>query len=247
MIAVNKLIDICYKMINVVSPEDSVSDYLSEIGVEQLNLLISELNGQGYISMMQDSIDVPGASVVYFKRLAEGETANPNVINRDPPDKVDGVSRRIGVSWIPLDSCDWQQMNERNCNSLPRAYNYGRIFETIPGDPDGHQRCVGVLRMDGHTSQGLRVFIGSILPTYTLDDTVYLPDAYNNMLIQGLCAKLADWQKLDDTVTNKYDTAFTAAKSLIKRQNITQRMLQCGPTGRSYRDNYDDGMAGYGW
>lgn len=246
MIAVNKLIDICYKMINVTSPEDSSGGYLAEIAVEQLNMLITELNGQGYISLTQDSVDVQGAREIYFKKLVLGEEGAPNIVDMEPPEKLDGVSRRVGISWLPLDSIDYQQMCERNCTSLPHAYNYGRVFEPIPDDPDGHQRCVGVLRLDGHNTQGVRVFLSAKLPQYTLDDTVYLPDAYNNMLVQGLCMKLCEWQKLYDYV-DRYDTAFTAAKSLIKRQNITQRMIQTGPIGRSYKDDYADGVTGNGW
>lgn len=246
MIAVNRLIEICHGMINVTSPEDSTGGYLSEIAVEQLNLLVSELNGQGYLSLAQGYLDAPGTSVVRIKRLVPGETPELGTVNADPPDKVDGVSRRSGVAWIPLYSIDLQQMFQRNRMSLPTSYNYGREFEPIPGDPDGHMRCVGVLTLDGSTSQGIRIFTSSQLPTYTLDDTVYLPDAYNNMLIQGLCVKLCDWHKLDE-FKPRYDEAFTAAKSLIKRQNITQRMLQNGRIGGSYKDSFADGMAGDGW
>lgn len=246
MIAVNKLLQTCNEMIGVVSPEDSLSGALAEVSKDQLNMLISELNGQGYISIAQDFVDVPGCREIYFKKLVEGEEVPPNVIDREPPETVDGVSRRIGNSWLPLDNIDLQQMMQRNMNSIPHLWNYGRTFEPIPGDPDGHQRCVGVLRFDGKTTQGIRVFLSAKLPTYDLDDTIYLPDAYNNMLTQGLCYKLCVWHDLDSKEA-KFDTAFTAAKSLIKRQNITQRMLHCGTIGRSYRDDYEDGVAGYGW
>lgn len=252
MLAVNKLLQTCNEMIGVVSPEDSLDGNaslygsLSQVSLDQLNMLISELNGQGYISIAQDWVDATGCRTIYFKKLAEGEEAGPDVIDREPPETIDGVSRRIGASWLPLDNMDLQQMMQHNQNSLPRVWNYGRTFEPIPDDPDGHQRCVGVLRLDGHCSQGLRIFLSAKLKTYTLDDTIYLPDAYNNMLIQGLCYKLCVWHDLDSKEA-KFDTAFTAAKSLIKRQNITQRMLHVGTVGRSYKDDYEDGVAGYGW
>ena len=49
MIQVNKLCQMCNEMLNVVSHEESLSGGLAEVSVEQLNLLISELNSQGYI------------------------------------------------------------------------------------------------------------------------------------------------------------------------------------------------------
>lgn len=248
MIAVNSLIQMCNEMVNVVSHEESLEE-LSEISVQQLNLLISELNGQGYLSMSQNYLDHGNCREIRFKVLTDDERANPdpNVIDMEPPQAIDGVSRKVGMSYLPLAPIDLQQMAMKNPLTLARSWNYGRYFEPIPDDPDGRQREVGLLRMDGWAHQGYRIFLSSKLPTYTLDDTVYLPDLYNNMLIQGLCCKLCDWHKLGDVVKKPYEEAFTAAKMLIKRQNITQRMMQSGPIGASYKDSFYDGIAGEGW
>jgi hypothetical protein len=248
MIAVNDLIQMCNEMVNVVSHEEPLEE-LSEVSCQQLNLLISELNGQGYLSMQQNYLDHGNCRELQFKVLTDDERANPdpNVIDMAPPQSIDGVSRRIGMSYLPLQPIDLQQMSMKNPMTLARSWNYGRYFEPIPDDPEGRQREVGLLRLDGWAQQGYRIFLSSKLPTYTLDDTVYLPDLYNNMLIQGLCCKLCDWHKLGEEIKRPYDEAFTAAKMLIKRQNITQRMMQSGPIGASYKDTFYDGIAGEGW
>lgn len=248
MIQVNKLIQMCNEMVNVVSNEDSLDGGLAQVSVNQLNLLISELNSQGYLSMSQNYVDHGNCRELRFKVLTDAERVNPdpNVIDMEPPEVIDGVSRRIGVSYLPLHPIDLQQMSQKNPLTLAQAWNYGRYYEPIPGDLDGNQRGVGLLRLDGWCQQGIRVFLSAKLPTYNLDDTIYLPDLYNNMLIQGLCTKLCDWHKLDE-YKQRFDDAYTAAKMLIKRQNITQRMIQCGPLGGSYKDSFYDGIAGEGW
>lgn len=248
MIAVNELIQTCNEMINVVSNEDSLDGGLAKVSLTQLNLLISELNSQGYLSMQQTYIDHGNCQELRFKVLTPEERLNPdpNVIDMEPPEVIDGVSRKVGVSYLPLASGDLQQMSMKNPMTLARSWNYGRYFEPIPNDPNGHKRAVGLLVLDGFCQQGIRVFLSEKLPKYDLDDTVYLPDLYNNMLIQGLCLKLCEWHKLDDYKPT-YDSAFTAAKMLIKRANITQRMMQCGQVAGSYKDSYYDGIAGEGW
>lgn len=248
MIQVNKLIQTCNEMVNVVSNEDSLDGGLAQVSLNQLNLLISELNSQGYLTMTQNYIDHGNFREIYFKVLTEAEKADPpqDVIDMEPPSVIDGVSRRVGVSYIPLHPIDLQQMSQKNPMTLARSWNYDRYYEPIPDDPDGNKREVGRLRLDGTTLQGVRIFLSEKIPNYDLDDVIYLPDLYNNMLIQGLCTKLCDWHKLDD-YKQRFDEAFTAAKSLIKRQNITQRMVQSGPIGASYKDAYYDGIAGEGW
>lgn len=247
MIQVNKLIQTCNEMIGVVSQEESLAQGLPEVSCEQLNLLISELNSQGYLSLTQNYLDFGNHRTVYFKQIAEGEECPPDTIDMVPPEKVDGVSRKIGVRWCPLKSIDLQQLMQKNRMTLATSWNYGRKYEPIPGDPDGNMRPVGILTLDGQCMYGMRIFVSDKLPTYTLDDTVYLPDLYNNMIIQGLCSRLCTWHHLPDDTQNRYDTAFAAAKRLIKRDNITQRMMQSGPIAGSYKDDFENGMAGEGW
>lgn len=246
MIQVNKLCQMCNEMLNVVSHEESLEGGLAEVSVEQLNLLISELNSQGYLGMAQNYIDHGNSRTVIFKRLTDDEPEQPDVINMEPPSNIDGVSRRIGASYLPLASGDIQQMHQKNPMTLARSWNYGRHYEPIPGNEEGARRAVGVLQLDGFCQQGMRIYLTEQLPTYTLDDTIYLPDLYNNMLVQGLCVRLCDWHKLYDSKPG-YVQDFNAAKALIKRSNITQRMMQTAPIGRGYNDAYYDGIAGEGW
>ena len=197
---------------------------------------------------MQGCIDHGNSRTVYFKKLREGEIHDDDVVDMEPPETIDGVSRKIGMTYLPLAPIDLQQMATKNPMTLARSWNYGIQYEQIPNETDhgNISRAVGVLRLDGWCQQGMRIFLSSRLPTYTLDDTIYLPDIYNNMLIQGLCVKLCDWHKLAE-YKEAFDLAFSAAKMLIKRNNITQRMIQVGTVGRGYNDAYYDGVAGEGW
>ena len=101
MIQVNDLTQMCNEMVGVVSHEESLEGGLAEVSVQQLNLLISELNGQGYLSMTQNYIDHANTRDVYFKVLTDAERANPpqDVIDMEPPQSIDGVSRRIGMTY----------------------------------------------------------------------------------------------------------------------------------------------------
>ena len=93
----------------------------------------------------------------------------------------------------------------------------------------------------------MRVWYNSQMPKYTLNDTIYLADSYNNLLFTGLKLRLARFFELSETKKQDCYSEHLAAKRLIKRNTITQRMMQTGPVIGSYNDNYENGIAGTGW
>ena len=61
MIAVNELIDQAYTEVGMTGVGETTIGDLQKVGVNQLNRLITQLNGQGYLSMAQQWADAPAA------------------------------------------------------------------------------------------------------------------------------------------------------------------------------------------
>ena len=247
MIAVNELVNNAYSAIGMTNITGKPNGNLSKVGEQELNTLISNLNAQGYLSLAQKFVDAPMAREIRFKKLVAGETPTYEIIDMEPPEKVAAVSRKVGEHYLPLASIDLQQMYRSNRQALPTSWNYMREYEPLIVDGVETLREVGVLRLDGMGSQSLRIFINSKLPTYTLADTIYLPDLYNSMLFYGLKYALAKRFNLDPEKKADCEAEFTAASTLIKRDTITQRMIRNQPTGGSYRDSFMDAFAPTRW
>ena len=167
MIAVNVLVQRVYKALNMTGQGESTDGDMAVVAVEELNRLITTLNSQGFISMSQKFLDVPACSSVIFKKFRPDETVPANAVDMEPPEKVDAVSRKMGVRFVPLDSLDEVQMSARNPHAMATSWNYGRDFEPV----DGGMREVGLVRFDGRNPYGVRVFYSSKLPNYDISPT----------------------------------------------------------------------------
>lgn len=250
MYAVNELINDAYEGLNLTGLGEATEGDPSVVGLKELNSLISQLNGQGFISLTQKFVDSHSRTFVDFKVLTDEERAEPpaNVIDMAPPSSIDAVGRKVGMHYIPMSSADMVQMSTKNPASIASGWNYGRHFEPVPGAENGEQREVGHLQLDGICMNGFRIFYTSALPKYKLDQTIYLPDLYNELLLTGLKVKLVDFFKLYDGKTDvKADREFKAAKKLIKRENVTQRMLRDGGIGGDYNDDYYNAFCPAQW
>lgn len=250
MLAVNELVQMAYEGINMTGLGESTDGTMALVGCQELNRLISTLNSQGYLAHMQKFIDVPSARTIYFRKLKEGEAPQPHSIDMEPPEKIEGVARKIGERFIPLHPNDSIQMCMKNPFTIPTSWNYGRDFEPMPeqfATLDEMQREIGVLAIDGTTVQPLRIWYNSKMPTYNLDDRIYLSDLYNELLFSGLKYRLACFYELSDSKKADCYSDFTAAQKLIKRNNITQRMMQSGKMAGSYMDAYYNGYCPAQW
>lgn len=250
MIAVNNLVQEAYEAINMTGLGESTDGTMAQVGCQQLNRLISTLNSEGYIAQMQKFLDTTSAMEITFRKLNEGETAPAHSIDMEPPEKIDGVARKIGDRYLPLSSIDSVQMSRKNPLSLPTSWNYGRDVEPLPEEfatLDNEKREIGVLRLDGRTCSPLRIWYSSKMPVYTLDDRIYLSDLYNELLMSGLKYRLAQFYELSDSKKQDCYSDFLAAKSLIKRNNITQRMMRSGQTAGGYNDAFYNGLAPTQW
>lgn len=247
MIAVNELIQRAYEAINMAGLGESVGDYsddnLPVVGVNELNRLITQLNNEGYLAMAQKWVDGPNAKTIYFRKLQEGEVAE-NTIDMEPPEKIESVARKVGDRYIVLNNNNLVQMAGKNPYSTAMTWTYGTELETTPDDHVPNNRVVGILQLDGSPRNSVRIWYNSKLPTYKLDETIYLSDLYNELLMSGLCVRLANYFELSDEKKKELAADFLAAKTMIKRNNATQRMLQNSKIGTDWRDPYYNGLNG---
>ena len=256
MIAVNQLIQDAYESIGMtglgeaVGTYDSTDDYgdgnMSVVACKELNRLITQLNQQGFLAMSQQWVDVPCSSVIEFKKLQDGETAGSNVVDMNPPDKIESVARQVGDRFIILNNSNHVPMSQKNPYTIALSWTYDVKLETTPDDHVPNNRVVGVLTLDGDPRNTVRVWYNAKMPTYKLNDTIYLSDLYNELLMSGLCLRLANYFELSEEKKASLNRDFIAAKTLIKRNNITQRMLQTSRLMGDYRDPYFNGLNGVG-
>ena len=244
MIAVNELIQNAFSGIGMVGVGESADDDYPKVAENELNVLVSTLNSEGYISLAQKEIDMPPAYKYYFRKLVEGEELPRDTVDMEPPEKIDALARAIGQRWLPIPSMDPVQMSVKIPTSLPTGWTYYRELEE---GPDAKPREVGVVKLNGNPMHNIRFWISSKLPRYQLDGFVYLSDLYNSMLLAGLKWRLACYFELSDQKKQDCLNEFKDAKSLIKRNTVTQRMIRSGAVGDGYDDAYWDGRAGSYW
>ena len=249
-ISANELIQQAYESLNMTGLGESTDGTMALVGLQQMNRAISVLNNEGYLSMLQKFIDVPAASTVYFRKLFDGEAAIPHSVDMEPPEKVEGVARSVGNRFIPMHSMDSVQMSMKNPMSLPTSWNYGTDFEDVPKEYatlERMKREIGILRLDGRSVSPLRIWYNAKLPKYTLDDTIYLSDIYNELLMSATKCRLAEFYELSDSKKAGCYADLDYAKSLIKRNNVTQRMMRNGGCVSNYDDDFFNGFAPSQW
>lgn len=210
-----------------------------------LNNLFSELSSQGYIvsgfSEKEFTYSKPailcGSGSMFF---------DDEVVLGVIPQKLEGVSRKIGERWLPLHSCNRQQMAQRNTMQLPTSWTYevtktGVLYH-------GQEIIVehGLLVLDTKKPTPIKIWFSQPLKADLNDTTLYLSDIYFDLLLNGLCVKLCVKYKLTDYLPI-FEQQFRQAKNLIKRINATQRMLQRGDLGGGYDDSFYNGLGGVGW
>lgn len=245
MIAVNQLIQDAYESINMTGLGESTDGDMAKVGVKELNRAIATLNAEGYISMSQKWVDAPCSRSIYFRKLLEGEYA-PDTIDMEPPESIEAVARKIGNRYLPLVNGNLVQMSMYNPSATASTWTYNVELETDPTDHVPDNRLVGILSFDGTPRQDVRIWYNSKLPKYDLDQTIYLSDLYNELLMSALCVRLANFYELSDQKKAALESDLLAAKTLIKRKTATQRMLQCGQLIGDWRDSYTNGLNGVG-
>lgn len=244
MIAVNTLIQRAYESLTMTGLGEAVEGTMAEAACNELNRLIVQLNNEGFIAMAQKTVLCPAFREIRFKQPFAGEIDNdPRIMWMEPPQCIEAVARKLGSSFVPLTPSNLVQMVRVNPQATASQWTYNTVSEDIPGN-NGEQRIVGVLTLDGNPRDKVMVFYNSALRTYKLDETIYLSDLYNELLLAGLCFRLANFHNLSDQKKAETAADFETARTLIKRNNVTQRMLTYGNVGGDWTTGYNNFVNG---
>lgn len=221
-----------------------VSGELASQAENCLNRAITDLNSDGYMSLSAQTVNRMSTGAVYFRRLGTGEMPNSNTVDMEPPDTVTGVSRKVGIRWMPLRPTNKQAIDRQNTYSLPTSWSYGIETETAPG---GTPRNVGVLRLNGTNPVELHIYLNSQLPHYRLGDTMYLPSLYYNLVLYALERRLVIKYKLK-SYQEDVERDLLIAKKAINTNTANNRPLDSGlEGGGTYLDCYYDLLGGNGF
>lgn len=240
---VNELIQRACEDVNLVEDGEAVTGELNSVSEGLLNLAITDINQDGFLSCTVKEYDRVSAGSIVFRKLEEGEEQQPNCVDSEPPDSVKGVSRKVGIRWLRLTPASPEDLAASNTFSLPQLYCYTVDTETAPS---GKQRVVGVLKLNGSNPVELKVFVNSRLPKYKLGDTIYLSDLYYNLILYALEVRLCKRYKYYSYLEQAKDD-LTAAKDSIDRNTLVNRPLTNIDNGsRGYMDDYYNGLGGVG-
>ncbi len=210
-----------------------------------LNNLLSELNNQGYIVSAFTEKEFTYSHPTTILKSGNQYISDALVLGV-LPDKIEGVSRKVGSRWLPLHSCDRQTMDTRTKMQLPTSWCY-ELSKTEMWTQQGHQFVEnGLLFLDTDRPTVVKFWYRNPIKAELSNSTLFLSDMYFDLLLLGLCVKLCVKYKLTDYLP-MFEQQFRQAKNLIKRSNATQRMLQRGDLGGGYNDSFYNGLGGVGW
>lgn len=244
-ISINQLVKDACELTSLVAPGESVDGNMATSAVAQLNREISILNSQDYIAGAVRTADVSG-SEMFFRVPFSGEVHAGNTVAEEPPEKVSGVSRRVGDRFIRLASSDPVAIGSSSRKSLATSFCYDVYQEIVSVSGKDSVRMVGRITLDGRAPQGCRVFYNSRIPQYRLSDICYLSDIYRDMLVNALCVGLCDLYKLV-SYRPLFEDRLSEAKRLVKRDRIAGRMLRFSERVGDYRNAYLAGFSGEGF
>lgn len=247
-ISVNELVQTACEDLSRVGDGEPVSPELAASCEEMLNRAITSLNSDSYISLTVNTKELVAAGSVRFYKLQEGETLQPNSVDMEPPDTIQGVARQVGIRWLKLTPSNPQTMDRVLTYSLPTQWSYGVDFETVP-TPDDHgniTRRVGVLKLNGSHPVPLRIYMNSSLAKYKLGDFIYLSDLYHDLLLYSLEMRMVAKYKLYSYKEQVKEDLAGAMRSVDNFAAANRPMRNDDQLCDSYTRPADDLIAGFG-
>lgn len=242
--AVNDIIQTAAEDLMLTEDGNPVSGDLAAKCEECLNRAITTLNSDGYISLTVDVVDRVAAGSIIFKKLEEGEASDSNIVDSEPPDEVNGVSRKVGIRWMRMRGSNKQMMDRTSTYSYPTTWCYGISTELAPS---GKTRLVGTLSLNGTYPAELRIYLNSQMPHYKLGDMMYLSSLYYNLVLAQLKMVLIEKYKLY-SYKDGASLDLIAAQKAIDAKTANNRPLDNGlAEGGSYLDGYYDLLGGNGF
>lgn len=240
---VNELIQTAAEDLSQVGDGETMDGELAASYEGLLNRAIAMLNQDGYMSVTVKEHDVSAAGAVVFRKLENGEAAQPGSVDCEPPDSVQGVARKVGIRWMRLQGAEPQTLAACRTFSLPQLYSYSMEDESAPG---GGRRVIGVLRLNGSSPVELKIFVNSALPRYRLGDSIYLSDLYHDLILYALEVKACKKYKLYSYL-EQAERDLAEAKDLIDRNTLQNRPMTTIDDGcGGYMDDFYNGMSGAG-
>lgn len=243
MISVNELIQYACEDLSQVGDGEAVSGELAASCEGLLNRAVASLNRDSYISLTVNSHDVVAAGEITFRKLEEGEQPTANTVDREPPDTVQGVARKVGIRYVKLVPSNPETMDRVITYSMPTLYWYGIDTEVAPS---GKTRRVGRVRMNGQNPTELRVYVNSALPHYRLGDHIYLSQLYFDLILYTLELRMVRKYKLysyEQKVKEDLAGAMKAIDSTTaSNRPLNNEMYADGPTKAA-----DDLLGGVGF
>lgn len=243
MLAVNSLVQEALELVSMVGDGQQAKGKRSAKALTLLNRVIARLNNDNYFSATLDFKDVQAHGEIVFRKLETGEEAGVGVLDMEPPEAIDGVSRKLGIRWLELRPSNPRDMMARLNYSLADSYSYGVESEDAPSD---EKRLVGKLMLNGCADSLFRVFMNNRLPKYELTDIMAVSPIYHDAILYSLAVALCDEYKLYD-YKPELERNKSAALAVIDRITLNNRMMGTDMYGYgSYQDAYYNGIAGNG-
>lgn len=247
MLAVNSMIQEALELTSMVGDGEAADGTLAASALGLLNRVIARLNNDNYFSSTQDYRDVGAGGKVYFKQLEEGETFESTdgsaCIDMEPPESIEGVSRKLGIRWLQLLPSNPRDQMAMTSWSLPTTYSYGFKFEKAPS---GNDRMVGEVLLNGNAHSLVRIFMNYRLPKYSITDNMAISPLYHDAILYSLAVAICEKYKLKD-YQPEMERQKSIALSVIDRNTLNNRALNSGLVNQeSYMDSYFNGLGGNG-
>lgn len=245
MISVNALVQEAAEFCSMTGDGETAGGTTAASYLNLLNRAVAKLNNDSYFSTTQDMVDSTCAAHLIFKKLQEGESIPDGmyVVDMEPPEAIVGVSRKVGIRYLELDPSTPQAMSATNSMTLPCFYTYGVSSEI---GPDGEDRLVGDLWLNGTAVCDIRVFLNRRLPQFKLTDSIPLSPIYHDAILYTLAYMACKKYKLADYKEDAREE-MNSALAIIDRNTLNNRALE---NSTAFADSYDrpfyDGMAGNG-
>lgn len=239
----NALIQEACELTSMVGDGEAAEGTLAASCLQLLNRTVSQLNNDNYFAAALMNVEKTCAGKVYFKKLEEGEDCPEDVIDMEAPEVVEGVSRQVGIRWLPLYTSNPQDMMAVTNMTLPSTYCYQVYSETAPS---GDLRLVGELMLNGHGRSTVKIFYNRRFPEYKITDDLGISPLYHDAILYSLAVMICHKYKLKDYLDDM-ERLKSCALAQIDRNAVINKSLENGTRGcGSYLDGYYNGMAGAG-
>lgn len=243
MLSVNELIQDAAEDLSLVGDGEAVSPELAASCEGLLNRAIKDLNSDSYISLSVATKDIMAAGNVVFRKLEQDEPQQPNSINQEPPDNIQGVARKVGIRYVRLTASNPEAQDRSLTYSLPTQWSYGVESEVAPS---GATRRIGRLKLNGSSPADLRIYMNSALPKFRLGDTIYLSDLYHNLLLYALEDRMVAKYKLY-SYADRVSTDLAGAMRSVDNNAAQNRPMTNDNLADMYTRPADDLLAGTGF